>query len=53
MRLVVTTADAVTDVTARTPGVVAMVTSSVEAAGAAAVRCWVCTTCAVAVPPEV
>lgn len=53
VKFVVTTADAVTDVTARTPWVDARVTSSVEAAGAAAVRCWVCTTCAVAVPPEV
>lgn len=53
VKFVVTTADAVTDVTARTPWVDAMVTSSVEAAGAAAVRCWVWTTCAAAVPPDV
>lgn len=40
VRLVVTTAEAVTDVTARTPWVEAMVTSSVDAAGAAAARGW-------------
>lgn len=40
VRLVVTTAEAVTDVTARTPWVEAMVTSSLEAAGAAAARGW-------------
>lgn len=53
VRLVVTTAEAVTDVTARTPCVEAMVTSSVDAAGAAAARGWLWTTWAVAVPPEV
>lgn len=54
VRLVVTTAEAVTEVAARTPCVVAMDTRSVAAeAGEPTARCWVWTTGAGAELPDV